>query len=76
MAADTFTILASGLAALLGYIIFSGVVNYRQLQQFKGPPVAALSRLWLFWEECSARLPKSQQAAIQRYGTPLSTREK
>ncbi|KAK4500978.1 hypothetical protein PRZ48_006784 [Zasmidium cellare] len=70
MASSLLTIFASSFVLLLSYILFSITVNYRQLRQFKGPPLAALSRFWLFWEECSARLPKSQRAAIQRYGSP------
>ncbi|KAF2163606.1 hypothetical protein M409DRAFT_68501 [Zasmidium cellare ATCC 36951] len=64
------TVLASSFVLLLSYIVVSSTINYRRLRQFKGPPLAAFSRFWLFWEECSARLPKSQRAAIQRYGSP------
>lgn len=61
-------VLASFIVLLLSYIVFSSTVNYRKLRQFKGPPLATFSRFWLFWEECSARLPKSQVAAIRQYG--------
>lgn len=63
------TIIASLFALLIAYIVISSTLNYRKLRSFKGPPLAAFSRFWLFWEECSARLPKSQAAAIQQYGT-------
>ena len=59
-----------GLTALLVfYILIAALVNYRKLRQFKGPPFAAFSRWWLFWEECRARLPHSQFAVIEKYGT-------
>lgn len=61
-------VLASFIVLLLSYIFVSSTINYRKLSQFKGPPLAAFSRFWLFWEECSARLPKSQAAAIRQYG--------
>lgn len=67
------TVFASLFAVLLSYFVISSAVNYRKLRQFKGPPLAAISRFWLFWEECSARLPKSQVTAIQQYGTVLGS---
>ncbi|CAK3936056.1 Pisatin demethylase [Lecanosticta acicola] len=57
-------------AVFLSYVVIGSIVNYRKLSQFKGPPLAALSRLWIFREECAGRLPKSQEEALRKYGSP------
>ncbi|EME43023.1 hypothetical protein DOTSEDRAFT_89002 [Dothistroma septosporum NZE10] len=66
----TSNVLASLLVLLLSYTIIGAIVNYAKLRQFKGPRAAAFSRAWLFWEECSARLPESQRRALRQYGSP------
>ena len=61
---------AVGLILVLSLYSFIGaLLNYRKLRQFGGPPLAAVSRFWLFWQECKARLPEAQTAALQKYGT-------
>lgn len=43
--------------------------NYAKLSHFKGPPLATVSRVYLFWQEVNARVNKSQIAALKKYGT-------
>lgn len=56
------------LAAILAYILIGGVINYRKLSQFDGPPLAAFSRLWLFWKVVSKQQRDAQVAAHEKYG--------
>ncbi|KAK5116038.1 hypothetical protein LTR85_009320 [Meristemomyces frigidus] len=56
------------LSAVL-YAAWGAIANYRQLRQFKGPPLAAFSRAWLFWKTCNADLYKAEQEAIEKYGS-------
>ena len=63
------TILIPALFTLIcSYVVIGGIVNYRKLRQFKGPPLAGISRAWLFYQEVRARSNKAQYAAIEKYG--------
>ncbi|KAK3726122.1 hypothetical protein LTR37_000270 [Vermiconidia calcicola] len=55
---------------ICSYVVIGGIVNYRKLRQFKGPPLAGISRAWLFYQEVHARSNKAQYAAIEKYGSP------
>lgn len=62
--------IASYVSLLIGlYLIIGAIVNYRKLRHFKGPPLASVSRLWLFWQEVNGRTPQAQFKAIKKYGT-------
>ena len=58
----------SFLAVVLSYVIIGASVNYRKLSHFNGPPVAGLSRLWLFWQSINANLNTAQFESIKEYG--------
>ena len=58
---------------LVSYIVISCILNYRKLRQFKGPPLAAFSRVWLFWQEINCRLHTAQHDAIKKYGMRVSS---
>ena len=60
------------LCLLIGYIVGGSILNHFKLRQFKGPPLAGLSRFWLFWQEVNARTHKAQAAALQNYGKSYS----
>ncbi|EXJ87353.1 hypothetical protein A1O3_04312 [Capronia epimyces CBS 606.96] len=63
--------LIPGLAALLVlYLVVGAVVNYRKLRQFKGPPLAAVSRIYIFWQSVRHRFHISEYEALQKYGSP------
>jgi hypothetical protein len=57
---------------LVGAVLVTYVVrtyySYRKLSHFKGPPVAAVSSLWLAWQAITARMPVAQKEALRRYG--------
>ena len=59
-------VLVSG---LLLYICVDCFINYRKLSQFKGPPLAAVSGLWLWKQSLSKRMHIAQAEALQKYGT-------
>lgn len=59
---------------ILSYILIGSTINYRKLRHIRGPPLAAYSRFWLFWQEVNAQTNKAQFAAIQKYGTYLTVR--
>jgi hypothetical protein len=61
---------------LVSYVVISGVLNYRQLRQFKGPPLAAFSRLWLFWQEINCRTHTAQYNALKKYGMKVASHMK
>ena len=56
------------LLLLLPYIGISTFLSYRKLSHFKGPPLAAFSSSWLFWQSWTARLNVAEYDAIQKYG--------
>lgn len=60
-----------GVAVVL-YFTIGAWVNYRKLSQFKGPPLAALSRSWLFYKTLNASLYAAEADAIAKYGTSTS----
>lgn len=61
-------IAGSLLAVFISYLLIGSIVNYRKLRQFRGPRLAAFSRLWLFKKECEGRLPHEFQDALRKYG--------
>lgn len=50
------------------YYILGALLSYRRLRQFRGPPLASFSRLWIFWKECKGGLPQAQITALEKYG--------
>ena len=69
---NLFMIGLSILLFLVSYVVISGIFNYRQLRQFKGPPLAAFSRLWLFWQEVNCRTHTAQHNALKKYGMKVA----
>lgn len=67
---DGRTVLIALFASVFTYIFVGGLSNYRKLSQFKGPPVAAFSRIWLFKHSLSADVNRAQFEALARYGSP------
>jgi hypothetical protein len=62
-------------AAFILYVIVGGIVNDRKLPQFKGPPLAGFTRLWIFIQALKRRLPEAEMEALQKYGqSPTSNR--
>ncbi|KAH9818961.1 Cytochrome-P450, partial [Teratosphaeria destructans] len=55
---------------LLSYIAIGTIVNHRRLRQFKGPPLAGLSRAWMFWKATKSTLYQAEIDGIKRYGSP------
>lgn len=69
---DRATIGLSLLAIFVAYYAIGSYLNYRKLSQFKGPPLASITRAWLFWQEVHGRTHKAQHAAIKKYGISAS----
>jgi hypothetical protein len=46
--------------------------SYQKLSHLKGPPIAAVSSLWLVWQAITARMPVAQKEALRRYGEVLA----
>ncbi len=61
-------IAVAAVAVAFVYYILGALVSYRRLRQFRGPPLAGVSRLWLFWKECTGSLPQAQLAALEKFG--------
>lgn len=59
------------LVALISYICIGSAVNYRKLTAFKGPPLAAFSRLWLWRQSLGQRSHLAQKEALEKYGSPV-----
>lgn len=66
---DLATVVKGFAALTAAYLVIGASVNYFKLRQFKGPPLAAFSRLWLFWQSVNARVNRAQFNAIRKYGT-------
>lgn len=63
-----------GLTLIVSFILYvcvGAVVNYRKLSQFKGPPLAGLSRLWLWKQSFAKRVHIAQAEALEKYGTTI-----
>ena len=58
-------------AAFILYVFVGGIVNYRKLPQFRGPPLAGFTRLWLFIQALKRRMPDAEMEALRKYGTIL-----
>jgi hypothetical protein len=59
-------LLACGLTI---YICIGCFVNYRKLNRFKGPPLAAVTRGWLLVQTLSGRMYIAEAEALKKYGT-------
>jgi hypothetical protein len=57
------------LAVVLGWILIGSIVNYRKLSQYKGPPLASISRFYIFWQSIRQRFHISEFEALEKYGT-------
>jgi hypothetical protein len=55
-------------AAFILYVFVGGIVNYRKLPQFRGPPLAGFTRLWIFIQAWKRRLPDAEMEALRKYG--------
>jgi hypothetical protein len=66
--ADRTTIVVAVVGTIFAYYLIGSYLNYRKLSQFKGPPLASVTRGYLFWEEIHGRTHKAQHAAIKNYG--------
>ena len=58
-------------AAFILYVFVGGIINYRKLPQFRGPPLAGFTRLWIFIQALKRRLPAAEMEALRKYGTIL-----
>jgi len=58
-------------AAFILYVVVGGIINYRKLPQFRGPPLAGFTRLWIFIQALKRRLPDAEMEALRKYGTIL-----
>jgi hypothetical protein len=56
------------LASLVLYICIGAFVNYRKLSAFNGPPLAGLSRAWLWRQSVAKRVHIAQKEALAKYG--------
>lgn len=65
------TLISSLGLAVVVYVFAISCTKYRKLQQFDGPPLAAFSELWLFWQSWTGRLNIAEYEAIQEYGMLL-----
>ena len=66
--ASFLSIVTALFGLLFSYIIIGGIVNYRKLSQFKGPPLAGFSRAWMLWQSLNARVNRAEFEAIHKYG--------
>lgn len=64
-----------GPVAAFTFIVYWTVTAYIQhgkLRQFKGPPIAAWTGLWMAKQAVSANMPTAQMDALRKYGMPTS----
>jgi hypothetical protein len=59
------------LISLILYICIGSYVNSRKLIGFKGPPLAAYSRFWLWKQSVSKRVHIAEKEALEKYGMRL-----
>lgn len=57
------------LSALSLCIMIRCFVNYRKLSQFKGPPLAAVSGVWLWRQSLAKRMHIAEAEVLRKYGT-------
>jgi hypothetical protein len=57
------------LSSLILYISIRSFVDYRKLRQFRGPPLAAVSGLWLWKQSLARRMHIAQAEVLRKYGT-------
>lgn len=55
----------------LGYLILSTYLQYRKLQHIRGPWLASISPLWLFYYACCGTLYLAVEEALEKYGKPI-----
>ena len=56
------------LISLILYIVIGLPVNYCKLNTFKGPPLAGLSRFWLWRQSVRKTVHIAQKEALEKYG--------
>lgn len=56
-------------AAYLIYWVISTYLAYRKLQHIKGPWLASISPLWMFYYSCRGTLYLAVEDALRKYGT-------
>jgi hypothetical protein len=57
------------LSGLILYITIRCFVNYCKLRQFKGPPLAAVSGIWLWRQSLAKRMHVAEAEVLRKYGT-------
>ena len=65
---STLAVTLLSIVGLVLYISISCFINYRKLSQFDGPPLAAISGLWLWKQSLYKRAHVAQAEALQKYG--------
>ena len=61
------------LTSLVSYICIGALVNYRKLSAFRGPPLAAYSRFWLWRQSVGQRVHIAEKEALEKYGMSSSS---
>lgn len=61
------------LLTLVSYICIGALVNQRKLSAFKGPPLAAYSRFWLWRQSVRQRVHIAEKEALEKYGMSASS---
>lgn len=65
---DTFAFKLVLFISLVLYTCIGFLVNYRKLSKFNGPPLAGLSRLWLWRQSLAKRVHIAQKQALEKNG--------
>ena len=64
--------LTSAIGALIGlgliYFVVSTYLSFRKLQHIKGPWLASISLLWMFYYSCRGTLYLAVEDALRKYG--------
>lgn len=55
-------------SVVLLYLLVSTARNYLKLRQFKGPWLASISPVWMFYYTCRGELYLAVEAALHKYG--------
>jgi hypothetical protein len=55
------------------YLVTSTYLSYRKLRHIKGPWLASISPLWMFYYTCRGTLYLAVEDALKKYGKELFT---
>lgn len=53
------------------YLVASTYLSYRKLQHIKGPWLASISPLWMFYYTCRGTLYLAVEDALKKYGEDI-----